>query len=92
MPVEAWSDPRKELNEYVMSDLKPWDKKAFNKREEIPVEFESWLMVGTLGMRSFESCLVKTVFFCIKMSSKRVITIKFPRRVEWPFGGCVAGI
>ena len=66
MPVEAWSDPRKELNEYVMSDLKPWDKKAFNKREEIPVEFESWLMVGMPGIRSLERRLERTVFFCIR--------------------------
>ena len=65
MPVDACSAPRKEENEYVMSDLKPWDKKAFNKREEIPVAFESWLIVGIPGIRLLERCLERTVFFCI---------------------------
>ena len=48
-----------------MSLLKPWDRNAFKSREEMPVEFESWFIVGMPGMRFVESFLVKTVCFCI---------------------------
>ena len=80
MPVDACSAPRKEENEYVMSLLKPWDRNAFKSREEMPVEFESWFIVGMPGMRSVDKRCEATMFFCIVKKSIVNKVIHFRRK------------